>query len=953
MFKSKYKKIQLLGQGSFGAAYLVQQRGTPEVRLVAKEVRLGHLSEKEREATLAEAELLRQVAHPSIVGYVESFFEGTRLHIVMEYADGGDLAGKIRQKREEEETMRESRIMLIVAQLLLALQHIHARKILHRDLKPMNIFLTKRDEVKLGDFGVAKLLEGSAAGAQTQIGTPLYLAPEVLKQETYGTKSDLWSLGVVTYELAALVVPFTAVSLPAVAMRILEGDPDPLPGRYSEHLSWVTMGLLRKNPNERLGCGDLLAAASVQHYVQAVEAKLFRRRSSRRKEEKVSSSRSKEEQEAARQQQEALQLKQMQLQQQKELERAQAQAREDAREQYFRNRQVAMEAKRRAEVNRCDNLEPSNMQRRPSDAGSVGRRPSIAESLLDGSIAEETARPRMLERRGSIAAREEAERSRLEELERARLAAQEDRRRVKERMLAREAEERGAARQIGRSTAHDAQPVSSRDDTDLTCPSASFRQRHDVTTKPSRNRLAERQRDAERAEREKLQELERARVAALEDRRLARQRRLAWEAGNDLGNTSEQLNVETSISTTRNGSPKVGSPSARQVIHDEEKHEEDDKEPTNEMECTQLPENFSVLVRTDSGDGSRAQADEVKPQKQERNRLQELERARLEALEDRRRAKQWALERQAEAECMVGVDNSQAPAHIDYDLNLEGDTDDAKPAFEITQKPGQTNELKGCLLNGTAASNADDLSYSKSTVGVRTERLGTADSAAHTLRTSDEISWHLSESESGEEVWCGAAEDLPSVAASPREEHVPAAPVASGRRPSRGSDRVSNRGEQVESDGVSAREPQSDVDRSGDDAPTRRTDAATAVAPGGPREAWEAGPCRDPSAGAGAERARRESLQWLRSLERSAGNAASESRRNSRDLGRSISDAEATSEGQLAFAAHRALQSAAAVAATVEALWASAPPTDSGQSLPSSRRGGVDGGPEAASVAVL
>ncbi|OLP82772.1 Serine/threonine-protein kinase Nek8 [Symbiodinium microadriaticum] len=88
--------------------------------------------------------------------------------------------------------------------------------------------------VKLGDFGISRVLDSSTAGAQTTIGTPHYLSPEMVNNEAYGTRSDLWSLGVVTYELAALRVPFAGSSLPAVAMKIMGADPDPLPERYSQ-----------------------------------------------------------------------------------------------------------------------------------------------------------------------------------------------------------------------------------------------------------------------------------------------------------------------------------------------------------------------------------------------------------------------------------------------------------------------------------------------------------------------------------------------------------------------------------------------------------------------------------------------------------------------------------------------------------------------------------------------
>jgi len=275
MFKQQYRRLKLLGQGSFGAAYLVHPRDAPDVLFAAKQVRLAHLSPAERDAALAEAELLRRVDHPNVVGHISSFLDGEKLHIIMEYADGGDLSGKIKEHKDEQTVFRESKIMLIFVQLAMALHHIHTRQILHRDLKPMNVFLMKEGVVKLGDFGIARVMESPSAGAQTQIGTPFYLSPEVCKKEIYGSKSDLWSMGVVVYELAALQVPFHAPSLAAVILAICGSDPEPLPDVYSRHLVEVTDRLLEKNPVKRASLDDLLHLESVQHYMKALPSEMY------------------------------------------------------------------------------------------------------------------------------------------------------------------------------------------------------------------------------------------------------------------------------------------------------------------------------------------------------------------------------------------------------------------------------------------------------------------------------------------------------------------------------------------------------------------------------------------------------------------------------------------------------------------------------------------------------
>lgn len=241
------------------------------MRQVAKEVRISHLTEKQKEGALAESKVLQLMKHSNIISHIDTFMEGARLYIVMEYADGGDLAAKIKDRKDgphgEVLRFQECEVMFVFVQIVLALQHIHAQNVLHRDLKPLNIFLTRQGVVKLGDFGIARVIDNSV-GAQTTIGTPHYLSPEICNSEPYGTKSDLWSLGVVTYELAALRVPFHGTSLPAVALQIIGADPEPLPESYSADLSQIVFGLLDKMPQKRPRLDRVLSLKFVQQYIK-------------------------------------------------------------------------------------------------------------------------------------------------------------------------------------------------------------------------------------------------------------------------------------------------------------------------------------------------------------------------------------------------------------------------------------------------------------------------------------------------------------------------------------------------------------------------------------------------------------------------------------------------------------------------------------------------------------
>lgn len=217
-----YTQVKKLGQGGFGTVYLVRDN-RDQKQYVMKEVDLSKTDEKGRQEALKEVSFLQQMAHPNIISYNE-YFEGLSppkgrmgrrtpmLYIVMAFADGGDLEQRI--KKAGGRSFTESQIVDWLVQILLALKHIHDRKILHRDIKSQNIFLTRNNTVKMGDFGIAKNLAHTFAKAKTQIGTPYYLSPEICSERPYDAKSDMWATGIVLYELMCQKHPFVAQSMP-------------------------------------------------------------------------------------------------------------------------------------------------------------------------------------------------------------------------------------------------------------------------------------------------------------------------------------------------------------------------------------------------------------------------------------------------------------------------------------------------------------------------------------------------------------------------------------------------------------------------------------------------------------------------------------------------------------------------------------------------------------------
>lgn len=137
-YEEEFEELRCLGRGNFGAAFLVKLRGVPddqEMYFVAKKVILGQLTEKEQEGALLEAELLKKLHHPNIVSYKHSFIEHGILIIIMEFCEHGDLAYHLGKRKKAGTSFSETEIMNWFVQLCLALEYVHSRKILHRDLK--------------------------------------------------------------------------------------------------------------------------------------------------------------------------------------------------------------------------------------------------------------------------------------------------------------------------------------------------------------------------------------------------------------------------------------------------------------------------------------------------------------------------------------------------------------------------------------------------------------------------------------------------------------------------------------------------------------------------------------------------------------------------------------------------------------------------------------------------
>ena len=247
---------QTLGKGTYGIVYKVQKLNTNSIYVI-KQIPLSGLSEKERNEVEQEAKILHSINSNYVVKYYDSFKENDNLNIVMEYCDGGDLNDFLIEKKKLGQPLEEPFIWKIFIKITIGLADIHKLKILHRDLKTLNIFLKQNFDIKIGDLGVAKVLSKNNF-ARTVIGTPYYLSPEICEEKPYNDKSDVWALGCILYELCTFKHPFEARSQGALILKILNNKPEPINNTFSKELNNIIYMLLDKNYDKRPSCIEIL-----------------------------------------------------------------------------------------------------------------------------------------------------------------------------------------------------------------------------------------------------------------------------------------------------------------------------------------------------------------------------------------------------------------------------------------------------------------------------------------------------------------------------------------------------------------------------------------------------------------------------------------------------------------------------------------------------------------------
>ncbi|XP_045625776.2 serine/threonine-protein kinase Nek1 [Procambarus clarkii] len=256
--------VEKIGCGSYGSIWLVKQSCNQKC-LVLKCVELSRCNQQEVENARQEVVILEGLRHPNIVSYKGSFELDHRLHLLMGYCEGGDLFTRIQQQNGS--SFPEQIIIRWFIQITMALQYLHAHNILHRDLKSQNVFLTRSGLIKLGDFGVARILGSTTDMASTMIGTPSYMSPELLAGLPYDYKSDIWALGCLLHELATLKHPFPARNMSSLMYKIYSGKVEDIPDHYSEDLQCLVQCVLNRRSELRPSTSCILQQPFIRSHI--------------------------------------------------------------------------------------------------------------------------------------------------------------------------------------------------------------------------------------------------------------------------------------------------------------------------------------------------------------------------------------------------------------------------------------------------------------------------------------------------------------------------------------------------------------------------------------------------------------------------------------------------------------------------------------------------------------
>jgi len=249
-----YKIIKELsgGKGTFGKTYLVLKESDNKI-YVKKEIDLEKLTKEEILLSLQEIEIIKNIKNENIIEYIDSYSKKNKLNIIMNYCKKRDLNKKIEKRfNNGKQHFKEKTILNYLKQILNGLKFIHQNKIIHRDIKPENIFLTENNIIKIGDFGLSKIVD-SLYSNRSQAGTSMYWSLQMLYNDSYTYKTDIWSLGMTLIKMCNLELP----SGKEMFQKTTKNKNPEIYGEYSDFIKKILVDMLQLDEEDRISSEEL------------------------------------------------------------------------------------------------------------------------------------------------------------------------------------------------------------------------------------------------------------------------------------------------------------------------------------------------------------------------------------------------------------------------------------------------------------------------------------------------------------------------------------------------------------------------------------------------------------------------------------------------------------------------------------------------------------------------
>ncbi|XP_055696896.1 serine/threonine-protein kinase Nek3 [Phlebotomus papatasi] len=258
-----YSYIRCLGNGTYGDVKLYRDIRTKQ-KVVIKTIKLltNNLSIHD---VAKEIMIMSKLDHPRVIRFLSCFEDsvGQKLNIVMEYASGGTLHGLIEQQKAEGVFFEQEVILRLFCELLMGIDYLHMRHVIHCDLKPENVLLDSSMRVKIGDFGISFVTsDPSKAVEASYFGTPIYMAPEVYTMRSYSSLSDVWALGVILYEMCTLKPPFGGTTIEQLTKDIHRGKFEPIPCKtlgYDMNFQVIVKLMIQPKLKDRCSLSGIIA----------------------------------------------------------------------------------------------------------------------------------------------------------------------------------------------------------------------------------------------------------------------------------------------------------------------------------------------------------------------------------------------------------------------------------------------------------------------------------------------------------------------------------------------------------------------------------------------------------------------------------------------------------------------------------------------------------------------